>query len=378
MLSNSAPLTLTRMTTRNLYRRPMRTCLTAIGVAIGVVAIVAFTTLVRGMWRMVDDSIHLDGTGLLVFQSNIAADILSILDENEMRAKLTAVPGVDKAVATLWHVLPVANRPFCLMLGMRREDLDDDPSRLLRGRYPTRDDELLVGTIAAKHVLQKDVGETLNLLGETYTITGVFQTGVVIIDGAIIMSLPRLQRLAAKEEQVTMFQIRLDPDADPANIADEIERRYPEVVAVGGAEEYHKADQGLLFANGMVWGVSFIAIVIGAIIVANTMWMTVLERTREIGVLRAVGWSRRLIIAMIILEAAGIGVLAALIGCPAGVGLAKLAASLPVTQQFLRPVFDATPFLLALAISVVLSVLGALLPAWRASRISPAEALRYE
>jgi len=378
MSTAGAPLTMFRMTTRNLYRRPMRTALTAVGVAVGVVAIVAFTTIVRGLWRSVEGIIHVNDAELLVFQSNIAADLLSILDEEETREKLRSVPGVERALGSLWHVAPVGNRPFCLILGLDHAEIDAESGNLIRGRTPAADDEVLLGSIASKHVLQRDVGDTVEIMGEACRVVGIYRTGVVFTDGGLVIQLRRLQRMIAKENQVTVFQVHLREGFDAEEIAEEIDKRYPELVAVSSAGEYQKADQGLVVANGMVWAVSFLAIVIGSIIVANTMWMTVLERTREIGVLRALGWARSRIVAMIIMEAAGVGVIAALIGCPAGFGLAKLAAVLPVSDQFLSPVFDAEPFLLALSISIGLSVLGALIPAWRAARISPAEALRYE
>ncbi len=377
MDSGGSSLTLLRMTTRNLYRRPMRTSLTALGVAVGVVAIVAFTTIVRGLWDAVDASIHINDAELLIFQADIAADFLSTLDEKETRAKLTAITGVENAVGTLWHALPVENHLLFFILGLRLEDMGSGGDNLIRGRYPTSDDEVLLGAVAQR-VLDKDVDNTLHIRDEPYRIVGIFQSESVFIDGAIVINLPRLQRLAAKEGSVTVFQVHVDPDKNADAVGEEIERRYPELIAVGEASEYHKVDQGLVAVDGMVWAVSFMAIVIGSIIVANTMWMSVLERTREIGVLRAVGWSRRRIVSMIILEAAGVGFIAVLLGCPAGVGLAKLSASMPVAEQFLEPVFDTGPFLLALAIAIVLSVFGALLPAWRAARISPAEALRYE
>jgi putative ABC transport system permease protein len=371
-------LTLARMTTRNLYRRPVRTALTAVGVAAGVVAIVAFTTIVRGLWDSVEESIHVAGTDLLVFQADIAADLLSVLDEEETRAKLLAVPGVERAVGTPWHVVPTSDTPFCLIVGLNRADMGTDPDALLRGHYPEQDDEVLLGWLAAKYVLEKDVGDTVEILDQTYRIVGVFRTDSVFVDGALVMRLPRLQQLARKEGQVTIFQVHVREGYDVAAVSAEIERRYPEVVSVGEASEYSKADRGLVIADNMIWAVSFIAIVIGSIIVANTMWMSVLERTREIGVLRAVGWPRRRIVVTIVLEAAGVGVIAAVIGCPAGVGLAKLAAKMPVAEQFLRATVRLEPFLIGLGIAVVLSVLGAVIPAWRAARISPAEALRYE
>ncbi|MBU0618547.1 MAG: ABC transporter permease [Planctomycetes bacterium] len=378
MDSGGSALTLARMTTRNLYRRPVRTSLTAIGVAAGVVAIVAFSTIVRGLWDSVEEIIHVGGTDLLVMQANVAADLLSVLDEVETREKLLAVPGVEQAIGTLWHVVRTREAPFCLLVGLRRSGMGVDPDMLLRGRYPEKDDEVLLGWIAAKYVLERDVGATVEILDEHYQIVGVFRSNSIFIDAAMVMTLPRLQQLALKEGQVTVFQVHVREGFDIAAVSDEIERRYPEVVSIGEAAEYSKADQGLVMADSMIWAVSFIAIVIGSIIVANTMWMSVLERTREIGVLRAVGWTRQRIVVTIILEAAGVGLIAAAIGCPAGIGLAKLSATLPVAEQFLQPVVSVEPFLIALGIAVALSVLGALIPAWRAARISPAEALRYE
>ncbi len=378
MDSGGSALTLTRMTTRNLYRRPVRTALTAIGVAAGVVAIVAFSTIVHGLWDSVEQTIHIGGTDLLIFQANVAADLLSVLDEVETREKLLAVPGVERAIGTLWHVVRTREAPFCLLLGLSGADMGVDPDALLRGRYPENDDEVLLGWLAAKYVLEKDVGDTVEILEQPYQIVGVFRTDSVFIDGALVMTLPRLQQLALKDGQVTLFQVHVRDAFDIAAVSQEIERRYPEMVSIGEAAEYSKADQGLVIADSMIWAVSFIAIVIGSIIVANTMWMSVLERTREIGVLRAVGWPRQRIVVTIILEAAGVGVIAAVIGCPAGIGLAKLSATLPVAEQFLQPVVTVEPFLIALTVAVVLSVLGALIPAWRAARISPAEALRHE
>ncbi len=131
-------------------------------------------------------------------------------------------------------------------------------------------------------------------------------------------------------------------------------------------------------ARSMVRVVSFLALVIGSLIVANTMWMSVNARTREIGILRAVGWSRRRIMAMILIESAGVGLIACALGCLLGVGLAELTTWMPMFRLFSSPVYDAVPFLTALAVAVVLSIGGGAAPAWRASRISPVEALRYE
>ena len=78
------------------------------------------------------------------------------------------------------------------------------------------------------------------------------------------------------------------------------------------------------------------------------------------------------------IEAAGVGLLAWVIGSFLGVGLARLSERLPIANQFVDPLFDWPPFAWALAVAVLLSILGAAAPAWRAAKISPVEALRYE
>ena len=128
---------------------------------------------------------------------------------------------------------------------------------------------------------------------------------------------------------------------------------------------------GLLYF-GVIMGVSI------SVIVLNTMWMTVLERTREIGVLRAVGWSRREVLTAVLAESVIVGCAALVVGALLGVALAKLIVYTPIIAQFVKPAFAVKHFVLAGAAAVVLSVLGGALPAWRAAQVSPAEALRYE
>ena len=372
-----SPLTLSRMTARHLYRRPVRTLLTTLGVALGVVAIVTFSAIVDGMWGTVDTWIHFDGSDLIVFRGDVAGDIFSVLDEEETAAKLESVPGVADAVGTLWHILPVGTQPFFVAEGLRPETIKRRFPALVEGRYPTADNEVLLGSIA-RRALNKNVGDGVRIQSKDFQVVGVFQTGVVFSDGAVILPLRSLQQLAAREGRVTAFQLRLDDGIDPDVVTTEIERRHPELVAIGDVEEYHKVDQGLEIMESMVWMVTLAAVVIGSIIIANTMWMSVLERTHQIGLLRALGWSRRRIVSLIMLEAAGVGLLACGLGCALGVALAKLVMTLPVSEQFIEPAFGATTFALALATAGILSVAGAALPAWRAARISPAEALRYE
>ncbi len=370
-------LTLRGMTWRNLYRQKVRTCLTALGVSVGVVAIVAFTSIVRGLWQAVNASIKLDGGEMIVFQAGIAGDFLSILDEDETKAKLLADPAVEKATGALGHFARLKNMAFTIVIGMHVEDIELFRRHLTDGRVMQSEDEVLLGYLVAKSA-KKKVGDEIEVYGRTFRVAGIFRNEVVFHNGALVMSLPLLQTLTQREGKVTLFQLRLRPGEDTDEAMNRIEGNHPDLALVANASQYNKVDIGMDATRSAVWAVGFMAIVIGAVIVTNTMWMSVHERTREIGVLRALGWSKRGIMGMILIESAGVGMVACVVGCVLGVGLAELTTHMPMMNQFVSPTYDAVPFLLAFAVALLLSLLGAAAPAWRAARISPVEALRYE
>lgn len=370
-------LTLVSMCWRNLHRQPLRTILTALGVSIGVAAIVAFGSLARGLHEAMNAAIRFGEGDMMVFQSGIAADIFSTLDEAETGALLLADPDVVRVSPTLWHVMPAPKMIFGFTIGLHRQDMGIHQEHLLRGRMPQTDDEVLLGRAAAR-LSDKDVNDDIYLAGRRFVVAGVFETGIVFFDGAIVMSLERLQGIAQRPGKVTAFQVKVRPGVDPDVVGERISRDHHNLATVSSATQYKRIDQGLEIANGMVRGVSFLAILIGSVIVTNTMWMTVHERTREIGVLRAVGWARRKIVAAVIVESMGVGLLGGVLGCALGMGLAKLSVHAPFGGQFLNPVFAWQPFAIAVAVALLLSILGGALPAWRAARISPVEALRYE
>lgn len=362
---------------RTLFRQRVRTLLTVLGVSIGVAGIVGFGAVARGFWVSTNGVLHCINSDLAVFQAGVAVDLFSTLDERATREILAADPDVAESAAALWHVLPVQGHPFMMVMGLRPEEFACRDQGLVRGRGLQSDDDVVIGVIAER-TLGKSVGDVVSLAGRPYRIAGVVHTGVVFFDGGIGMTLNRLQTLAVKPGRVTTFQVRLRPGADSRAVARRIEAAHPDLAVIRGAEEFNKIDQGLEIANGMVWAVTAMAVLIGGLIVTNTMWMSVYERTREIGVLRAVGWSRNRVVTLIVLESVAIALIACVVGCAGGVGLARLSAKLPVATRFVDPVFEISLFALALAAAVPLGVLGGALPAWRAARVSPVEALRHE
>ena len=131
-------------------------------------------------------------------------------------------------------------------------------------------------------------------------------------------------------------------------------------------------------SNSMIGAISFVAILVGGVGVLNTMLMSVFERTREIGVLRALGWGRRRILGLILREALMLGLLGGLAGIVLAFGLVFLIQSIPMIGEAIDAVWSVQIFLRALSVALLLGLVGGLYPAYRATRLTPIEALRYE
>jgi len=121
-----------------------------------------------------------------------------------------------------------------------------------------------------------------------------------------------------------------------------------------------------------------LALIVGGIVVANTMIMSIFERTREIGTLRALGWRRRRILGQILLESLLLCLVAAVLGSLFGVLLMGSITMIPNVGSYLSATWNLQIFGSAFLTAGVLGILGGLYPAWRASKLEPAEALRYE
>jgi ABC-type antimicrobial peptide transport system permease subunit len=308
-------------------------------------------------------------------QRDVADMSLSSLDER-IASQIRAMPQVKAVSPFVFGVVSSPELPFFLIGGLDPNDPAIAHYKVIAGRYVRRPNELVLGKIAAE-TYEIGIGDTMTLYDNRYRVVGIAETGVSYEDGGGLIALREAQRLLNRGRTVTFIFVDVQEPRQAERIAAVIDRRFPEARA-SLSSEFAQSTDDIANTMAIVNVIRVLATVVGGIVVANTMIMSIYERTREIGTLRALGWRARRILGQIIQESLYLCLLAALLGAMLGVVLLTLVAQVPVVSQFITPTWDVQTFVLALAVALGLGVLGGFLPAWRASRLLPVEALRYE
>jgi putative ABC transport system permease protein len=243
------------------------------------------------------------------------------------------------------------------------------------GRPVQEGRELVVGSAVARR-FNLDMGNTLNIDGHGYIVVGLLAETGSQDDQLLVAPLSVAQEILGKQGMVSMVEIAaLCHDCPVADMVNQLQTVLPgvEVQAVQQVVKtrMHALDQFRLFA----WGVAVTVVIIGALLVFVTMMGAISERTREIGIFRAIGYRRRHVLHMILMEAALVSALAGVLGYLTGVG-ATLAALPMLDGGMATWHWNPTLAVIAIIAAVIVGLLAALQPALRASRLEPSEALR--
>ena len=227
--------------------------------------------------------------------------------------------------------------------------------------------QVIIGKTEAQS-LNKTVGDTINLYGQNFTIKGIFETGNFMTDNGIVMPLSTLQNLTNNQNKVSEVLVKVTDNANVTTVSNTITNAYPNQLTTStAADSANRINQGLGFINTASWAISLLAIFIGAVGVINTMVMTVYERTREIGVLKAVGWKDSRILSMILGESVVLTLIAFVVGTVIAVtGVEVLLTLVPSVGSAITPSFSIYIFLRAFGIALIVGVIGGLYPAYRA------------
>lgn len=361
---------------RNLWRRRTRTLLSAGGIGIGVATLVMLGGLVDGLMAQLNGLAGSGGVGnITVMQRDVADMSLSSLDERVVN-QLRAMPEVKEASPYVLGFISNSELPLFILGGLDPNSSAMTHYKLLSGRYIQRPNEMLVGKVASE-TYKVGLGDTMTLYDNRYRIVGIFETGVAYEDGGGILALREAQRLLNRGRTVSFIFVDVQNPVQAEAVRDAIDRRFAEARASLSSEFAQNTDD-MQSTMAMMSAIQFLAMLVGGIVVANTMIMSIFERTREIGTLRAVGWEARRILGQILQESLYLCLFAAIVGALFGVALLTAVAQIPGANQFVSPSWSIQTFITAFGVAIVLGIVGGLYPAWRASQLRPVEALRYE
>jgi putative ABC transport system permease protein len=371
---------------KNPFRNKTRSALAIVGIAIGIATIVALGLVTSGLQASTETTLKAGSAEITVSKigSNNFDSSGSI---NETRVDdILNISGVKETAGVLRSSANVTGSStfgpgVFFVYGMEKGKLNlagiDSVNGSLFGNESTN--EIIIGKNAAEN-LNKSVGDSLALFGQDFKITGIFETGSYITDGAAYMPLETLQNLTGNQNKVSNIAVKIDNNANITQVGNSIGEAYPnELSTTTAADQANRINSALGYIDTATWAISLLAIIIGGVGVINTMIMSVFERTREIGVLKAVGWRSRRILGMILGESIVLTLVAGTVGTIVGiVGVNAVLAYSSSFGSIIQPVYSLDLFIRAYGIAFLVGILGGIYPAYRASKLAPTEALRYE
>jgi putative ABC transport system permease protein len=381
---------------RELSRRKLRTTLTILGITIGIWALVVFGSMANKITALVEGGSEYYANKILVTDGSTFGTAPMGLESADTIRDLDGVAAVDAQIQLLWDLEPSVSFSIPdMVIGAipgADEGLEAFELQLATGRMLTAEDEgnlvVLGSGLAAEYGVA--AGDTLDIRGHQFEVIGTLQptltapdtTGIVPLAAAqelFIETLPPLITDAIEPgELVNQIVVYPDAGADVDDVATRIEGAVANSATMTGAEFDEQIGASTAIFNAIIIGVAIISLVVGGLSVINTMAMSVAERTREIGIRRAIGGSRGRIIRALVAEAGLIGFIGGLIGL--GLGALVVVLANEAGRAGGTVLFDLNPgtALFAVAFSTILGILAGVIPAWSAARLDPVAALRYE
>lgn len=370
-------MTFFTIVTRGLWRRPVRTGLTLIGISIGIAAVVALVGIARGFDKSWDTGMKVRRTDIVV--SNMGGALTPKPFSEKVQERVAKLPGVTETCGILVELMSVEAAQMMLVSSRQWQGYTWENLRVLSGRLP-RDahEQAAVLGQAAADTLKKKVGDKVQIEAADLEVVGIVDGGAWVENGSVILSLPLFQEITGNEGKINVIDLRATPNASrPAleKLCQDINQVVPEGKAALAGEHISQS-QGYRIAKAMSWGTSLLAVLVGVLGVMNTMLMTVFERKQEISVLLAIGWRRGRIVRMVLWESALLGLLGGIVGVLLGVVGVKILTATPAIHGLLQPDLGIGLLASSIGIAVAVGILSGLYPAWRSSRLAPSMALQ--
>jgi putative ABC transport system permease protein len=377
---------------KNITQRKLRTGLTVFGIALGIFAVIVMGGMSEHFNLTFDRSMSLTADKIRVLpEGGLGAGNL-----NESKAReVKRVPGVSDAYGLLQAPLDPETLGFGgdMVIGIppEKQPAAMKDTKLTQGRFLVTGDgyKAVLGSSVARE-FNLNVGDELELKSKkvqrtasithtrNFTVVGIMEYTGSFFDNAVQIPLDRAQKFYSREDTVSFILAVPDPNTDPEDLAKRIELNVEKVKTFSPSELRKQIEQTLIVFSLITVSAAVLAALIGGLSVMNTMLMSVSERTKEFGLMKALGAETWDILFMTMGEAALMGILGGIFGIVGGGALVYYLNEYLASRG--TTLFTITPRLIVIAIvfATLLGVISGMYPAYRAAKMSPMEALRYE
>ncbi|MBI4633862.1 MAG: ABC transporter permease [Deltaproteobacteria bacterium] len=411
----------------NLRRRGGKTAFLIIGLLIGISTVVTLIALTRAMEADIGKKLDELGANILIVPrsrdlalnyggmqlSGVALDMrplhqgdlarIATIKNSEnlsiVAPKLIAVARINKKEDALlagvlfseelrlkkwWKIAPAVPEMKTMTHGegdgamshSSSEGNDGGGKRAYLIRDALTETDLLAGAAVAQHLRLRE-GQELDIRGQKFRVRGILEETGSQDDTLIFADLNRVQKVMGKPGELSLIEVAAFCNTCPIeDMVKQISAVLPGAKVTAVKQAVESRLETVRHFKRFSLGISAVVLLIGSLIVFTTMMASVNERTREIGIFRAIGFRKVHVVRIILLEALVVGFLAGVFGYLAGVGMSRLTLPVFLPGQGIAVRWDAGMALGAIAISITLGLLASIYPALRAARLDPAESLR--
>jgi len=386
----------------SMRQRRLRSWLTIIGIVIGVASIVALVAISQGMQNYIEDQFKRFGANIIIVRPGvirgtlIPGEVGLTTDDVDI---IDRISGVDYTVPILYQTAEVEyhhQETQADVMGYPvdriKEFLEETDYGFIEGGVYGKEEDyaIVLGYLAAKELFDEELHVRNRILieGHKFKVVGILEEiGNERDDMMIAMPLETARNIFNKSDEVNIIMVVAKDGVDVNKLRDEIEeeledaRGEKDFTAISAVQLVEKIGNILGVIELIVGAIASISLFVGAVGIMNTMYTSVLERTREIGVMKAIGATNANIMSIFLIESGLLGLVGGLIGVIIGSGIALAVGyvspnlGLPFTL-LIRIEWNLIIF--GIAFAFILGTLAGFLPARSAAKLKPAEALRYE
>ena len=387
------------MAINSIRHRKLRSWLTLVGIIIGVAAIISLITVSRSLESTIEGQFEQFGTNRIIispkgFQGpGTSSEGLTVKDAETIE-KISGFKYVVQGIFISTEVKYRKEVSFTLVSGIPAKNFEeffiDSGSRLQEGRFIKEGDkfEAVVGSRVTEDMFKDKLrlGSKIEINGQEFKIVGILkEIGNSQDDSQIIIPLDTAREIFNKPEDVDAIIAQVKSAGDiqllQERIKKDLERRRDNTnfQVVTATQILEQINQVLGIMQFVLVGIAAISLVVGAIGIMNSMYTSVLERTRDIGIMKAIGARNSDILNIFLVESGMIGFVGGIFGVLVGSIMALIIGQFSKGAGFLLIVkIEPLVLIFGLSFAFIVGIISGILPAYQASKLKPVDALRYE